>query len=157
MSFTAVSTVTAGNKVTATWGNTVHTATAELQNLQCGSQASSTVIGPTSGSTALTILSFNLPATGINGIFVLFAQVSLSSTVTSDRFAVQLLVDGVTQPTCWGGANGSSLNSFAVNGYGGNSGAATIPVVLQMSRNSGTGTASTSGSYSVRWIYIPAP
>lgn len=160
MAFTDVTTVVAGNKITADWGNDVAAACDELQELASSGEQGPDSAGPTSGTTPLTVDTATFAASDVAGRLHVFANLVITKSVSTDRFTITLEIAG-TEACVSTEANAGGATVVPLRASGqvlvAASSAATINVIVTRASGSGTATVSAGTQCVLHWIFIPEP
>jgi hypothetical protein len=115
-----------------------------------GSSASSNT-GTTSGTTALTIVTTTTPTLAATGLILMEGRVVFSKTVSTDVFQLAGRINAVSAATAGRDTSGAAAGwCTAFAGPTSVAGGSTPTLDIQLSRVSGTGTAT------LRWWFLPS-
>lgn len=133
-------------------------ADADRLDILQSSTLTASAVGPTSGATALTLLSQAFSAFGVAGRILFGGHAAYTKTVTTDVFDVFATYDGTQISRA---IDRTQLSSGWASAIGSASVAAsdTPTISIQLARSSGTGTATTVASTNacrLWWIFIPS-
>lgn len=130
------------------------------RRIRADSETAPDVPGPTVGATPLNIDTISIPVMGVPGHVVAWGGSTWSKTVVTDIFQIQLFI-GATPVHAFRDLNPSAGSPSVGHGLciGGLAiaGTSSVPIVLQLERVLGTGTATAaSGTWSsLGYIFIP--
>lgn len=121
-----------------------------------GGEAGPDSAGPTSGTTPLNVTSITVPEPLVAGRVHVWVTTSATKTVSTDRFILDIVIDGNICGRIIEAVDGTLRLNVA--GFAVVDGTGTVPVVVQLTRTVGTGTATVGAGaqgHNVHWLFVP--